>query len=115
MPLRYVFGPVSPAFAAQKLTRVRQAGECLAFNASGDVDVRIGLEDTWEAVLLRLPAGWQPDFVALHLPYSVIPSASGRPRCRAWHWPGTGIFIGMRTAHGYETVTSFSPIRPAWK
>src|SRR6266478_4760321 len=73
MPYRYLFGPVSAPFAAHHLARARQAGECLAFNVAGDLDLRIGLEDTWEAVCAGLPADWRPDFIALYLAYNMIP------------------------------------------
>src|SRR5260370_7721802 len=73
MPYRYLFGPASAPFAANHLARAQQAGECLAFNAAGDVDLRIGVEDSWEAVCARLPVDWRPDFIALYLPYNVIP------------------------------------------
>lgn len=73
MPRRYLFGPVSAQFARENLAGPRQRGECLAFNERGDADLRIGGEDSWESVLLRLPEGWQPDFAVLDLPYNTIP------------------------------------------
>src|SRR5262249_34115355 len=74
MPRRYLLGPVSAPFAKENLHDARQRGECLAFNVTGDTDVRIGPEDTWDAVCARLPAGWRPDFVVLDLPYNTIPA-----------------------------------------
>jgi len=75
MPLRYLFGPVNAAFAEQNLQSQRQAGTCLAFNADGDTDLTIRPADTWDDVRRRLPDGWQPDFLALYLPYSTVPAA----------------------------------------
>ena len=73
MPLRHLFGPVSAAFAAENLRAAREAGRCLAFGPAG-VDVAVAPGDSWEAVLSRLPEGWRPDFVALWLPYTVVPA-----------------------------------------
>ena len=80
MPSRYLFGPVTPAYAAEKLHEQRQAGACLAFNATADVDVRITATDDWQTVLSRLPADWQPDFVVLNLGYTCVP-------CCLWSQP----------------------------
>ena len=65
MSRRYLFGPVTAAFAEQNLLRQCQAGQCLAFNANGTTDLTIPPTDTWEVISQRLPSGWQPDFVAL--------------------------------------------------
>src|SRR5262245_11050900 len=70
---RYLFGPVSAEFADDHLHGPRQAGHCLAFDDAGSTDLAIGWEDSWEDVCARLPAGWRPDFVVLHLPYATIP------------------------------------------
>jgi GT2 family glycosyltransferase/tetratricopeptide (TPR) repeat protein len=72
---RYLFGPVTADFAEQYLSRPRGAGECLAFSADGSTDLTIGADDTWEAICGRLPTGWQPDFIALYLPYTTIPAS----------------------------------------
>jgi hypothetical protein len=74
MPLRFLFGPVSTSFANQNLHGPRQAGNCLAFNAEGDADLAIRPGDTWDAVQARFPAGWQPDVLALWLPYTTVPA-----------------------------------------
>src|SRR5438105_3049511 len=74
MTQRYLFGPVSTAFAEQNLYDERQAGNCLAFSVNGGPDLTIGLSDTWDAMLARLPSGWLPDFVVLYLPYERIPA-----------------------------------------
>jgi GT2 family glycosyltransferase len=83
MILRYLFGPVTKSFAEQYLRGPRRVGDCLAFNADGDADLTVGPRDTWEDVLARLPSGWEPDFVALWLPYTTVPSclwSAPRPR-----------------------------------
>jgi glycosyltransferase involved in cell wall biosynthesis/predicted Zn-dependent protease len=73
MRRRYLFGPVTAAFADQNLRQARASGECLAFGPAG-ADLEVGPADTWETVLPRLPPGWSPDFVALYLrQYSVPP------------------------------------------
>ncbi len=74
MPLRYLFGPVTPEFADQNLRRQRAAGNCLAFDAQGATDLAITFEDSWEAVCARLPRDWRPDCVVLNLPYNTIPA-----------------------------------------
>jgi hypothetical protein len=74
MSLRYLFGPVTAAFADENLRPQRQAGVCLAFNADGDADLTIKPADTWDVVRGRLPAGWEPDLLALWLPYGTVPA-----------------------------------------
>jgi len=73
MALRYLFGPVDAAFADQCLHAPRQRGDCVAFDLRDGADLTIGFADTWSDVSSRFPAGWQPDFVALYLPYRTIP------------------------------------------
>jgi hypothetical protein len=76
VPVHYLFGPVSATFADQNLRPARQAGDCLAFNATGSgVDLAIAPSDTWDDVAARLPANWVPDCVALWLPYAAVPAA----------------------------------------
>jgi len=53
MSLKYLFGPVSRAFAEHTLSAVRQTGACMAFNAAGDVDLKISITDSWEDVKSR--------------------------------------------------------------
>ena len=74
MTRRYLFGPVSTTLAEQSLRELRQAGDCLAFDATGTLDLAIGPADSWESVCGRLPPGWQPDFVVLYLSYMNIPA-----------------------------------------
>ncbi len=75
MSLRYLFGPVSAAFAAANLAPSRQAGECLCFNATGELDQGIQEGDSWSVVSARFPSGWQPDFLALWLGRASIPAS----------------------------------------
>jgi len=70
---RYLFGPVTAAFAGQNLFQQQQSGACLAFDANGSADLEIRQADTWESLLSRLPAGWSPGSVVLYLPYTKIP------------------------------------------
>ena len=44
------------------------------------------LDEPWEAIAARLPAGWQPDFVALYLPYTRIPAGL---------WAAPGPIVGL--------------------
>jgi GT2 family glycosyltransferase/tetratricopeptide (TPR) repeat protein len=74
MARRYLFGPVTPPFADQCLNRVRKEETCLTFDADGKTDLAIGPADSWGQVCGRFPAGWQPDFIALWLPYTSIPA-----------------------------------------
>src|SRR5437660_626985 len=71
---RYLFGPVSEAFADQSLYQQRLAGQCLAFDAAGSMDLKIGAGDSWECVTARVPEGWRPEFIVLYLPYTSIPA-----------------------------------------
>ena len=86
MEYRYLFGPVTAAFADQKLAAARQAGRCLACNAEGTADLAITADDTWASVCARLPAGWRPDFVALYLPYTHVPG---------WMWSAPVPLVGL--------------------
>src|SRR5262249_27450775 len=69
----FCLGPSPAAFAAQNLRGARQRGDCLAFAVDGGADLIIGPQDPWLSVQERLPAGWQPDFIALYLPYTSVP------------------------------------------
>jgi GT2 family glycosyltransferase/tetratricopeptide (TPR) repeat protein len=75
MSRRYLFGPVTAAFADQNLHTPRLAGDCLAFNHAGDADLVVRPGDSWEEVCSRLPDGWRPDFVVLYLAYTTIPDS----------------------------------------
>ncbi len=98
MTCRYLFGPVTADFADQNLRRQRTSGECLTFDPAGATDLAIRPGGTWTAVTERLPPGWQPDFVALYLPYTPFRSACGRPRSRWSDWPPIGTCFGITTA-----------------
>ena len=74
MPRRYLFGPVTRAFADENLSGPRASGQCLAFDAEGMVECAIRPDDSWETFSERLPADWRPDFIALYLPYTSIPA-----------------------------------------
>ncbi len=52
----------------------RARGECRAFNADGDADLKIAPGDPWADAAARLPAGWSPDAVVLYLPYTAVPN-----------------------------------------
>ncbi len=75
MHRRYLFGPVSPAFAQQCLKGPRERKECIAFGLTKGLDLLIRPNETWEAISVRFPSGWQPDFIVLYLPYTTVPSA----------------------------------------
>jgi tetratricopeptide (TPR) repeat protein len=72
--LKYLVGPLSAQGAQNLWHGPRAVGECRAFNAAGDTDLRIGPADSWEEVLRQLPADWQPDLVVLDLGYTTIPA-----------------------------------------
>ncbi|HYV38483.1 MAG TPA: glycosyltransferase [Gemmataceae bacterium] len=74
MARRYLFGPVNSNFADQFLHPQRQSGECLAFDIQPGADLTIGITDSWDSVLSKLPASWKPEFVVLYLPYRQIPA-----------------------------------------
>jgi GT2 family glycosyltransferase/Flp pilus assembly protein TadD len=73
MRCRYLLGPVPPSFAEQYLRRQVQAGECRTFSTAAADSLCIRPDDSWDSFAARLPAGWQPDFVALWLPSGTIP------------------------------------------
>jgi predicted O-linked N-acetylglucosamine transferase (SPINDLY family)/glycosyltransferase involved in cell wall biosynthesis len=70
---RYLIGPASEEWLAN-WEGPRRQGWCRAFGAAGGVDLAVGPADTWEDVCRRLPPGWRPDFVALHLNYTTVPA-----------------------------------------
>src|SRR5947209_3016043 len=73
MSLNYLFGPVSLPCAENDLGSLRQAGNCLVFNAEEDADVRVAMGDSWADVCARFPPGWSADFVVLCAPFSAVP------------------------------------------
>jgi hypothetical protein len=52
---RYLFGPVTPAFADQHLHRARHGGHYLAIDPAGATDLAVGPSDTWPTVCQRPP------------------------------------------------------------
>ncbi len=96
MNSRYLFGPVTPAFAAEHLAQARASGECLTFNAQGGADLTIRPGDRWEDIEKFLPGDWRPSFIALYLPYTSIPAGLWEAPCPlvglaadwnlCWHW-----------------------------
>jgi glycosyltransferase involved in cell wall biosynthesis/tetratricopeptide (TPR) repeat protein/predicted O-methyltransferase YrrM len=72
--LKYLVGPFSAQAADNVWQGPRASGECRAFNATGDTDLRVSPADTWEDVLGRLPEGWRPDCVVLDLGYTTVPA-----------------------------------------
>ena len=81
MAPRYLFGPVTPAFAEQHLARARAAGDCLTFNAAGTADLTIRPGDRWEDIERFLPGDWRPAFIVLYLPYTTIPAGLWAAPC----------------------------------
>ncbi len=73
MPLRYLFGPVSGAYADQNLHEQRRSGLCLAFGPDGSADLTIRPGDSWQSIVEAFPDGWQPDFLGLNLAYGFVP------------------------------------------
>src|ERR1700722_1141310 len=69
---RYLFGPVTVAFADQNLHQARASGECLTFGPQGP-DLVCQPDETWDKLQARLPKGWCPEFIVLWLPYTHIP------------------------------------------
>jgi GT2 family glycosyltransferase/tetratricopeptide (TPR) repeat protein len=78
MALKYLVGPVSARRAEEAWTGPRLAGVCKAFNASGDLDLAIGPNDSWDDALARLPPDWRPDLVLLEPAYRCIPTGLWR-------------------------------------
>ncbi len=73
---RHLYGPVRRAFADDHLRAFRARGECLAFGPEPGLDLTVGPADSWEEIRARLPAGWEPDFVALR-PDAYLPVPAG--------------------------------------
>jgi hypothetical protein len=67
---RFLVGPLS-ARRPRMWEAHRQAGNALVFGPGGDLDVKPG--DDWDALAARLPAGWRPDALVLHLDYLDVP------------------------------------------
>src|SRR5207247_6229676 len=87
LSLRYLFGPVTSRFAEQNLQGPRRAGWCKTFGPAGS-DVPTLASDSWPAVCDRLPPGWRPDAVVLHLASAVPPE---------WVWSAQVPVVGLVT------------------
>jgi hypothetical protein len=74
MVSRYLIGPVPAAFAQEHLAEPRAAGRCLAFNAEGNLDLKVGPTEGWDQVVSQLPPGWNPDLLLLQLAYTTVPA-----------------------------------------
>ena len=97
MTLRYLFGPTTPAFVAQFLSREVASGACVPFGPeeAGGV-LAPSPADNWDSFCERLPDGWRPDVVVLSLAYQSVPGwlwsapvplvvlAADAPL--QWHW-----------------------------
>lgn len=72
---RYLFGPLLPDHVRSGLTAARRRGECRTFGPARDpaVDVVVPPDAAWGEVLARLPAGWEPEFVAVWAAYADVP------------------------------------------
>jgi hypothetical protein len=81
MGRRFLVGPVTATFADQNFHEARQRGDCFAFSCEAGADLVCGPADSWPSLLEHLPQHWQPDFIALYLPYTTVPPAlwSGPP------------------------------------
>jgi GT2 family glycosyltransferase/tetratricopeptide (TPR) repeat protein len=113
VPRRYLLGPVTDAFAAERLGRFRGTGECLTFGPGAGVDVVLGGGESWRDILARLPKDWRPEFIVLRFPAAgPIPSGmwtapvpltalAGDHACRVHHY--------RRALRQCELVWSDSP------
>jgi tetratricopeptide (TPR) repeat protein len=96
MSRRYLFGPVSRAFASEQLREARASGACVAFDFAGETDLAMAPGDSWESVCGRLPHGWRPEFVVVCLGPALPPACLWRAPLPlvAWapdwdlHWHG---------------------------
>lgn len=50
------------------------------------MDLPLDVTDSWDTIGLRLPSGWQTDFLVLYLPYTTLP---------AWVWSTPLPLIGL--------------------
>ncbi|MCI0637436.1 MAG: glycosyltransferase [Gemmataceae bacterium] len=73
MQRRYLFGPVSNEFADQNLRRHISAGTCVVFDHS-----QMQSSGSWDNLVERLSSGFEPEYLVLHLQYSIIPEALWR-------------------------------------
>src|SRR5262249_54218948 len=63
------------------------SGEFRAFGTEGNIDLTLDTTDSWGAIFAQLAAeGWQPDCIALWLPYTQLPE---------WLWSAPVPIIGL--------------------
>jgi GT2 family glycosyltransferase/tetratricopeptide (TPR) repeat protein len=80
MPVRSLFGPVTPNVPAAALAPAVARGECLRVGPRpGDAERVVAADATWEVLAAGLPAGWVPDVVVLWLPGGVPPGLWNAP------------------------------------
>jgi tetratricopeptide (TPR) repeat protein len=72
MPRQYLFGPVSDAYAEQHLWQQWPGQACKVFDCAPGTDLVVRPDDNWETLLRRLPGGWRPEFLVLHLQYRTV-------------------------------------------
>jgi glycosyltransferase involved in cell wall biosynthesis len=70
--LRYLAGPISGSARWRRWQTFCQEGQCRTFDPGGK-GLRLAADEGWAQLSQRLPPGWQPDFLVLHLAASGIP------------------------------------------
>jgi Flp pilus assembly protein TadD len=78
MSRNFLTGPLTAAQARDPWQAARDAGRCRVFGAGTGLDLAVGPTDSWDDVRARLPGGWRPDFVVLHLARTLVPPALWR-------------------------------------
>jgi glycosyltransferase involved in cell wall biosynthesis/tetratricopeptide (TPR) repeat protein len=72
---RYLVGPIIGEEAWRYWQPARERGECRVFNQRHNLDLSISNDSSWDDVVRQLPPEWRPDFIALCLDFTTIPSA----------------------------------------
>lgn len=70
---RLLFGPVQQHTTRNLFGNRVSSRRLLTFGFSPGADLRVNPSDTWDSLRSRLPDDWQPDLIALYLPYATIP------------------------------------------
>src|SRR5258708_981843 len=70
MARRLLLGPVSASFSRLWFT---EADNVRTFGYDNQADITVHFDDSWEEVCARLPQGWRPEAILLHLPHSSVP------------------------------------------
>lgn len=73
MSVPHLFGPLKPEYADQLISKQRRSGTCLMFGPDGS-DVVAAPTDSWTEISAKIPAGFDPQFLALWLAYAQIPA-----------------------------------------